>query len=72
MTLKDYADWIRAVGPAHCIMSSDLGGARPYPRPLPTQGMLDYMNGLHKLGISVADINMMAKTNPAIVLGLKP
>ena len=31
VTLKDYAEWIRAVGPAHCIMSTDLGGARPYP-----------------------------------------
>jgi len=71
-TLKDYANWMRAVGPAHCIMSSDLGGARPYPRPMPTAGMLEYMNGLHKLGLSVADINTMAKTNPAIVLGLKP
>jgi hypothetical protein len=69
-TLQDYANWMRAVGPAHCIMSSDLGGARPYPRPMPTAGMLEYMNGLRKLGISVADINTMAKTNPAIVLGL--
>jgi hypothetical protein len=71
-TLQDYANWIRAVGPAHVIMSSDLGGARPYPRPMPTQGMLDYMTGLNKLGISVADINLMAKTNPARVLGLEP
>jgi hypothetical protein len=39
---------------------------------MPTAGMLEYMQGLHKLGISVADINLMAKTNPAIVLGLKP
>jgi hypothetical protein len=69
-TLQDYANWIRAVGPAHVIMSTDLGGARPYPRPMPTAGMLEYMQGLHKLGISVADINTMAKTNPAIVLGL--
>src|SRR5882757_11046738 len=45
VTLKDYADWIRAVGPAHCILSTDLGGARPYPRPMPTQGMLEYMTG---------------------------
>jgi hypothetical protein len=71
-TLQQYADWIKAVGPAHVILSGDLGGARPYPRPMPTAGMLEYMNGLHKLGISVADINTMAKTNPAIVLGLKP
>ncbi len=69
-TLQDYANWIRAVGPAHIIMSTDLGGARPYPRPMPTAGMLEYMQGLHKLGIPVADINVMAKTNPAIVLGL--
>jgi hypothetical protein len=71
-TLQDYANWMRAVGPAHCIMSSDLGGARPYPRPMPTAGMLEYMTKMHQLGISVADINLMAKTNPAIVLGLKP
>jgi hypothetical protein len=58
------------VGPAHCILSTDLGGARPYPRPMPARGMLEYMTGLNNLGISVADINLMAKTNPARVLGL--
>lgn len=72
LTVEKYAEWIKAVGPEHCILSTDLGGARPYPRPMPTQGMLDFMNALHKLGISVADINQMAKTNPAIVLGLEP
>ncbi len=72
LTLEKYAAWIKAVGPEHCILSSDLGGARPYPRPMPTAGMLEYMNGLHKLGLSVADINLMAKTNPAKVLGLQP
>jgi len=30
------------------------------------------MEALHKEGISVADINLMAKTNPALALGLKP
>jgi hypothetical protein len=30
------------------------------------------MNALHKEGISVADINIMVKRNPAIALGLKP
>ena len=72
ITLQNYADWIKAVGPAHCILSSDLGGARPYFRPRPTPGLLEFMTKLNKLGISVADINLMAKTNPAIVLGLKP
>jgi hypothetical protein len=70
ITLQNYADWIKAVGPAHCILSSDLGGARPYFRPMPTPGLLEFMTKLNKLGISVADINLMAKTNPAIVLGL--
>jgi hypothetical protein len=72
LTVEKYAEWIKAVGPEHCILSSDLGGARPYPRPMPTQGMLDFMNALHKAGLSVADINLMAKTNPARVLGLEP
>jgi len=72
LTLEKYAEWIKAVGPQHCILSTDLGGARPYPRPMPTAGMLEFMERLHKLGISVADINLMAKTNPAKVLGLEP
>jgi len=72
LTLAQYAQWMKAVGPEHCILSTDLGGARPYPRPLPTAGMLDFMTKLHALGLSVADINLMAKTNPAKVLGLEP
>jgi len=71
LTVEKYAEWIKAVGPEHCILSTDLGGARPYPRPMPTAGMLEFMERLHKLGISVADINLMAKTNPATVLGLE-
>jgi len=71
-TVEQYASWIKAVGPAHIILSTDLGGARPYPRPMPTAGLLEYMQKLHALGVSVADINMMAKTNPAKALGLEP
>jgi hypothetical protein len=72
LTVEQYAEWIKAVGPEHCILSSDLGGARPYPRPMPTAGLLEFMQRLHKLGISTADIDLMAKTNPAKVLGLEP
>jgi hypothetical protein len=39
---------------------------------MPTAGMLEFMQKLHALGLSVADINIMAKTNPAKVLGLQP
>ena len=70
-TLEQYAGWIKAVGPSHIILSTDLGGARPYPRPMPTAGLLEYMTKLHQLGVSVADLNTMAKTNPAKVLGLE-
>jgi hypothetical protein len=38
----------------------------------PPQGLLDFMTALRKEGISVADIDIMAKTNPALMLGLKP
>jgi hypothetical protein len=72
LTVEQYAGAMRAVGPAHCIMSTDLGGGRPYPRPLPAQGLLDFMQALHKLGLSVADIDLMSKTNPARMLGLEP
>jgi hypothetical protein len=71
-SLANYAEWMKAVGPEHCIMATDLGGARAYPRPLPTAGMLEFMQKLHAMGISVADINLMAKTNPAKALGLQP
>jgi hypothetical protein len=70
--LAKFAEWIKVVGPAHCILSTDLGGARNFTRPLPTAGMLEYMQKLHALGIPVADINLMAKTNPAKALGLEP
>ncbi|MBA2589402.1 MAG: hypothetical protein H0U98_12350 [Alphaproteobacteria bacterium] len=72
LTVAKYAEWIKAVGPTHCIISSDLGGARPYPRPMPTAGLLEFMNALHKEGLSVADINLMVKTNPSRILGLEP
>jgi hypothetical protein len=33
------------------------------------QALLDFTTALHKEGISLADINLMAKTNPALALG---
>ena len=72
-TMSQYAEAIDEVGPKFCIVASDFGsvGHDP-PRPLHPQGLLDFMNGLHKEGISVADINLMTKTNPALALGLTP
>lgn len=71
--LKSYADTIRAVGPRHCIMSTDLGGVPPGTNyPLEPHGFLAFMRAMHKEGIPVADINLMTKTNPALALGLPP
>jgi hypothetical protein len=67
-TFADYAAAIRAVGPAHCILSSDLGQAG---NPLHPDGLVAFFAGLRKEGISQADIDLMSKTNPAAALGLR-
>lgn len=75
VTISDYVKAIRAIGPKSCILATDFGSVQKSPepqRPLEPQGFLDFMNALHKEGISVEDINLMAKTNPALALGLKP
>ncbi len=66
-TFGDYAAAIRAVGAAHCILSSDLGQAG---NPLHPDGLVAFFAGLRKEGISQADIDLMSKTNPARALGL--
>jgi hypothetical protein len=40
--------------------------------PLHPQALLDFMKALQKEGIPASDIDLMAKTNPALVLGLQP
>lgn len=71
--LKAYADAMRAVGPEHCIMATDLGDVPPGTHyPLEPQGFLDFMLAMKAQGLSVADIDRMAKTNPAMALGLSP
>jgi hypothetical protein len=76
LTVPVFAQAIRAIGAKSCIIATDLGGrpAQPPdpPRPMPPQGLLDFMRQLHREGISIDDINLMAKTNPALALGLDP
>jgi hypothetical protein len=66
-TFAQYAAAIRDIGPAHCILSSDLGQAA---NPLHPDGLVEFFRGLRKEGISQADIDLMSKTNPARALGL--
>ncbi len=66
-TFAQYAAAIGAVGPVHCILSSDLGQAS---NPVHPDGLVAFFAGLRKAGISQADIDLMSKTNPARALGL--
>jgi hypothetical protein len=62
-----YAKGIREVGPEFCVLSSDLGQPG---NPLHPEGLLQLYQYLHSHGFSVAEIDRMAKTNPAKLLGL--
>jgi microsomal dipeptidase-like Zn-dependent dipeptidase len=67
--LQKDVEAIRAAGPASVVISSDLGQPD---RPLHPDGLLALYKGLMKHGISEAEINQMAKTNPAKLLELQP
>jgi hypothetical protein len=63
-----YADAIRAVGAASCILASDLGQVG---NPLHPDGLAAFFAAMRAEGISQADIDRMSKTNPARALGLE-
>lgn len=63
----DYARAIRAVGPAKCVLASDLG--QPV-NPSHPDGLIAFFDALEQEGISSAEIDLMSKTNPALILGL--
>jgi hypothetical protein len=65
---SDYARAIREISPRFCILSSDLGQPD---NPLPPDGLAAFFAALLREGISQADIDLMSKTNPARILGLK-
>ena len=66
--IAENARQIRAVGPASCILSSDLGQPN---NPLHPDGLAAFYAGLQKEGISQADIALMSQKNPATALGLE-
>jgi uncharacterized protein DUF6282 len=67
--LTKEAEAINAIGAASFVLSSDLG--QP-PNPLHTDGLLAMYKGLMAHGVSAADIDVMARKNPARLLGLEP
>ena len=62
-----FADAVRKIGAAFCILSSDLGQMG---NPLPADGFGAFLLALRERGFSAADIDRMAKENPARLLGL--
>lgn len=62
-----FADAIKKLGARFCILSSDLGQAG---NALPPDGFAAFMQALLQRGISRQDIDLMAKQNPARLLGL--
>ena len=62
-----YADAIRRIGPAFCILSSDLGQKN---NPLPAEGFAEFIAALRMRGIADRDLARMSKENPGRLLGL--
>ncbi len=70
--IKEYAEGIRQIGAQHCIIATDFGAMDVPDLPFHPRALLEFMEALREQGLSVADINLMAKTNPARLLGLEP
>jgi hypothetical protein len=67
--LAKEAEAIAAIGAASFVISSDLGQPQ---NPLHTDGLLALYRGLMAHGVSAADVDLMARKNPARLLGLDP
>ncbi|HKE84527.1 MAG TPA: DUF6282 family protein [Vicinamibacterales bacterium] len=62
-----FAAAIKAIGPEHCILSSDLGQKG---NPLPADGFAAFLVAMRARGISAQDVDRMSKGNPGRLLGL--
>jgi hypothetical protein len=65
--MSRYADAIRRIGPASCVLSSDLGQPG---NALPPDGFGSFLLAMRAKGFSEQDVNRMSKENPARLLGL--
>jgi hypothetical protein len=65
--VDSYADAIRKIGPEFCILSSDLGQKG---NALPPDGFGAFIDALRARGFSAAQLDRMAKQNPAQILEL--
>lgn len=58
---------IKAIGPEHCIMSTDSG---QWLNPVPAQQMGIYIKDMLNLGLSEKAIRTMVSENPSTLLGI--
>ena len=65
--LKDYVEVIQSIGAEHFIISSDFGQAG---NPDHATGMRQFIKALIEAGSNQAQIHVMARNNPATLLGL--
>jgi hypothetical protein len=65
---KDFAERIRAIGVQHCIASTDLG---QHDNAHPIEGFRMWLRILRTHGFDDGDIDLLARKNPARLLGLQ-
>jgi len=63
----DYTRAISAIGPAHAILSSDLGQVQ---NPVHPDGWVAYLAGMKKEGFSDTELRQMTAVNPSRLLDL--
>jgi quercetin dioxygenase-like cupin family protein len=64
---SDYARAIHAIGAERCILAVDVGQPQ---RPVHTEAWKEYITGLLKAGVTEHEIDLMARRNPARIIGL--
>ena len=60
-------DYIKSVGVENCVLCTDFG---QYQNPTPLEGFRMMLIELLKAGLSETEIEIMVKTNPALLLGM--
>ena len=68
-TIEDYVSAIRDLGAEAFFMSSDLGQEG---NPVHADGLRAYIRAMLDAGITEEEIDVMARRNPARLLGLDP
>jgi len=69
VTLAAYARVIQLIGAQHFLISSDMGQMANPPH---VKAMRSFILGLNELGLSDEQIDLVARKNPAKLLGLDP